>query len=142
VGARAHHTPNQAEYDRVMRSPSGPVARDVMRRGFKVQARAKQNLSGLGGHPKRVRTGQLRASITVELIYKRTFPASRIGTRVAYARYVHDGTGLYGPRHRMIRPVRRQVLRWAGRGGFVYSKYSRGMRPSNFLTDALPAAAG
>jgi len=69
----------------------------------------------------------------------------RVGTAVLYAAWVHDGTGLYGPRHRMIVPVNKKVLRWkakggaAGKNGYVFSRHSRGMKPNHFLKDALPA---
>lgn len=58
--------------------------------GFKIQNAAKIRL---GRAPKRIDTGRLRASITVK-----TFTAFngagaiRVGTKVDYAVYVHQGT--------------------------------------------------
>lgn len=68
-------------------------------------------------------------------------PVGIVGTNVRYARFIHDGTGLYGPRKRLIRPVRAKALRWVGRdGNVVFARSSRGIRPRPFLRDALEAA--
>lgn len=123
-----------------IRSPDGNVARDLLRRGIRVQSQAKRNLSGGPTGPKRIDTGRLRSSIAVDLRQFRGRPAVRIGSNLFYARYVHDGTGLYGPRRRLIRPTTKKVLRWRGPGGFVYARYTRGMRANHFLTSALDAA--
>jgi hypothetical protein len=121
-------------------------AKDLYRRGLKVQARARVLLSGTGGHPKRVNTGHLRASVQVQL---RTFagsPAVRVGSNLKYSRWVHDGTGIYGPRRRPIRPKRAKALRFKGRrfgkSGYIFAREVKGMKPNHFLTDALPAARG
>lgn len=51
-----------------------------------------------------------------------------------YAPYVHNGT-----RPHLITPRNRKVLRWAGKGGFVFSKYSKhpGYAGDPFLYVAL-----
>lgn len=82
-------------------------------------------------------------------------PVARIGSNLPYAIYVHEGTGLYGPKNALIRPRTATVLRWpninnsgSGRrrykGGatnaFVYSMWSRGMKGTPYLLDALDAA--
>jgi len=123
-----------------LNSPNGNLARDLLRRGIRVQSQAKRNLGGGPTGPRRIDTGRLRTSIAVDLRTYRGRPAVRIGTNVYYARWVHDGTGLYGPRRRLIRPARRRVMRWRSGGGFVYARYTRGMRPNHFLTGALDAA--
>jgi|SRR5689334_5422776 len=116
----------------------GAVARDMLRRGMKVESAAKKNLAG---SPSRINTGRLRASITTELVMLSTgVPAARVGTNVSYAIYVHNGTGIFGPRGQMIVPVNRRVLRWRGPSGDVFRPRSRGMQPNHFLTDALAAA--
>lgn len=120
--------------------------KDLYRRGLKVQTQARLLLSGGGaGHPKRVDTGHLRSSIQVEVRqYGGGRPAVRIGTNVKYARWVHDGTGLYGPRRRLIRPKKAKVLRFSGRRygktGYIYARHVKGMHPNPFLEDALIAA--
>lgn len=123
-----------------LNNPNGNLARDLLRRGIRVQSQAKRNLGGGPTGPRRIDTGRLRSSIAVDLRTYRGRPAVRIGSNVHYARYVHDGTGLYGPKRRLIRPTRAKALRWRGAGGYIYARYTRGMRPNHFLTTALEAA--
>jgi phage gpG-like protein len=135
----------------------GGVARDMLRRGLLVETQAKRNLGGIGG-PKRIDTGRLRASINTQLVIRDGRPIAVVGTNVNYARFVHDGTGLYGPRGRRITPVTSSVLRfkrpkgWAPRllksgkkakgSGWVYAKSIAGMQGNPFLRNALRAARG
>lgn len=121
----------------------GGVVQDLLRRGLLVETQAKRNLGGQGG-PKRIDTGRLRASINTQLVTRNGNPAVLIGTNVFYARFVHDGTGLYGPRHRMIRPVRRKFLRFRPHGGgrYVYAKAVKGSPGNAFMRNALKAARG
>jgi hypothetical protein len=142
--ASVRHQLNTAAVQALLVGPQGAVAKDMLKRGLLVESRAKQNLQR---NPHRVDTGRLRASIRTTFVMIDGKPAVRVGTSVRYAIYVHDGTGLYGPRHRMIVPVNKKVLRWrpkgagkVGKGGFVYSMRSRGMRPNPFLRDAIMAA--
>lgn len=133
-------------------SPGGAVAKDLLRRGLLVETAAKRHLGGDPGHPKRVDTGRLRSSISTRLTVENGTPVVSVGTNVFYARWIHDGTGLYGPRARVIRPVRKRVMRFRpkvqlpgrrrGRGGWVYTRRVVGIRPNHFLRDALSAARG
>lgn len=139
---RVYHVVNQAELQRLLRGPDGGVAKDMLRRALRVEGAAKKNLNE---QPRRIDTGRLRASITHELRLGRTWIA-RVGTNVTYALYVHEGTGLYGPRHTYIRPVNRKVLRWvnkdggkSGKGGYTYSMKSSGFPGNPFLRNALKA---
>jgi hypothetical protein len=127
----------------LLTSPTGGVVRDLLRRGLLVETQAKRNLGGIGG-PKRIDTGRLRASIATVVVTRNNEPAVLVGTNVNYARYVHDGTGLYGPRHTVIRPRRGKYLRFKPRGSrkWVYARQVKGMRPNPFLANALPAARG
>lgn len=136
---RVTHRLNSSEIDRILRSEAGPVARDLMRRGLLVESAAKRRISS---NPMRVDTGRLRSSITHVLTTQGTNLQVRVGTNVFYALYIHDGTGIYGPRHRMIKPVRAQMLHWVGKSGEVFARQVRGIPPNPFLKDALPAAAG
>jgi len=141
--AHITHRLNQSELDRLLKSPGGAVAKDLLRRGLRVESQAKRNLGGVDG-PKRVDTGRLRASIATQLITIRGWPAVRVGTNVTYAMWVHDGTGVYGPRGVPIRPVRAKVLRFVPRGQstVVYARQVKGMVPNRFLVNALKAARG
>lgn len=137
---------NTQEINKLLQSPSGAVAQDLLIRGNRVK-NAAQRLCP-------VDQGRLRASISTELAFDEGELVVRVGTNVDYAIYVHNGTGIYGPEKRPIVPVRAKALRWAqrnnsGRGrrryrngstdGYVYSKRSKGTRGRPFLTKALPA---
>ena len=127
----------------LLTSPQGGVVQDLLRRGLLVETAAKRNLAGVGG-PKRIDTGRLRASISTQLVYRNARPAVLIGTNVKYALYVHEGTGIYGPKGIPIRPRRAKFLRFrpGRRGRWVYARQVKGMRPNPFLVNALPAARG
>jgi hypothetical protein len=130
----------------LLRSTGGPVAKDMLRRGINVQTRARKNLAGGGSVPRRINTGRLRNSISVELRQVGGKLTVAVGTNVSYAIFVHDGTGIWGPRHRLIKPRNGKVLRWkgktkTGKKGYIYARYTRGMERNPFLRDALPAAA-
>lgn len=122
------------------------VAKDLLKRGFKVQARARILIGGSAGHPKRVNTGLLRTSIQVRLMDTVGVQKVRVGTNRRYARWVHDGTGIYGPRHMPIKPKRAKTLKFSssygGTSRTVYAKSIKGMKKNEFLKDALPAFKG
>lgn len=127
----------------LINSPNGGVYQDLLRRGLLVETAAKRNLGGIGG-PKRVDTGRLRASINTQVVTGTDGPRVIVGTNVWYALLVHNGTGIYGPRRRMIRPVRAKRLRFKPKGSrhYVYARQVRGMAPNAFLKNALWAARG
>lgn len=142
------HVFNDAQLHYIISSPVGPTAKDLLKRGKRVESRAKRNLTGAAGAPRRVNTGHLRASVGTNLLIRPDGLAVRVGTGVSYALYVHDGTGLYGPKHTVIRPklgrvlVFRSKIYGAKRGkyaGKVVVTFVRGMKPNPFLRDALPA---
>ena len=126
----------------LLSDPTGGVVRDLLRRGLRVETQAKRNLGGVGG-PKRIDTGRLRASIATQVVRRNGLPAVIVGTNVNYALAVHDGTGIYGPKGRPIRPRRAKRLRFRPKGSrkYVYAKQVKGMRPNRFLANALSAAA-
>ncbi len=142
MASTVRHRLNHQEINRILNSTDGPVARTLLVRAHRVQSAAKRNLGGgtLSG-PKRIDTGRLRASIDVELI-KRVKLAARIGTNVEYALFVHEGTGIYGPKHTPITPKTSRYLQFKPRGSsdFVYAKSVKGMKANPFLVNALPAA--
>jgi hypothetical protein len=137
------HKINKAALEKLLTSPQGPVAKQLLIRGIRVQSQARRNLGGsTGTGPRRIDTGRLRSSIGVELRTGRRGLSVRVGTNVEYAFWVHDGTGLYGPRHRWIKPVTRRYLRFRPKGGqrWVYAQKVRGMKANPFLEKALQAA--
>ena len=137
---------NFAAVQQLLTGTNGAVYRDMLRRGLLVETKAKTNLQS---DPSRVDTGRLRGSIRARMITLDGVPTARVGTNVEYALFVHDGTGIYGPRGQYIVPVNKSVLRWKTKGmgkssanGYTYAKKSSGMRPNPFLKNALSAAAG
>jgi hypothetical protein len=138
---------DSAALRQVLAGPAGPVVQDLHRRGNRVLNRARVLCP--------VDQGQLRASLTMEVISRDGDPVVRVGTNVKHAIWVHEGTGIYGPRKTPITPKRARLLRWpvknqsgSGRrrfrGGatqqYAYAKSVKGVRPRPFLRDALPAA--
>ena len=132
------HKYNPAAMHAILSSPQGGLAKDMLKRAVRVQALAKKNLQR---PPQRVKTGHLRASITITPFLFRSYPAFRVGSPLNYARWVHDGTGIYGPHHQLIKPRNANVLAWHGNmGEFVFAKSVKGMPPNPFLKDAVKAA--
>lgn len=80
----------------------GAVARDMLRRGLRVESAAKRRISH---SPRRIDTGRLRASINTRPIVHGGLPGVRVGTNVDYAIYVHEGT-----RHMQANPFLRDAL--------------------------------
>lgn len=118
----------------ILTGRDGPVVRDLLRRGNRVASRAKALCP--------VDSGRLRSSIKVELRGSGPGIYVTVGTNVEYARAVHDGTGIYGPKGRPIFPVRAKVLRFTPKGekSAIFRPSVKGVRPRPFLRNALPAA--
>lgn len=133
----------------LLTSPQGPVWQELHRQGRQVLQRARVLCP--------VDQGQLRASLLMEMDTENGVPVARVGTNVRYALYVHQGTGIYGPRKTPIRPVRARFLRWPvknqsgvgrrryRRGAterYAYAKQVKGSPARPFLTDALAQVTG
>lgn len=142
MGVDIHHTIDRGEIAAMLRNPGGGVARDMLRRGVRVQSQARRNLRGGAGKPRRWATGQLAGSIYVKPVTVGGNPAVWVGTGVRHAKWVHNGTGIYGPRRRPIRPTRGKYLVFTPKGakGKIFVREVKGMRPNPFLADALSAA--
>lgn len=114
---------------RLLRSRVGPLARHMLTRGARVQRAAQRRINS--------RTGTLARSITVDTVRGSDGGVGvRIGSSLSYAKFVHDGTGIYGPSRRPIRPTRRKALAFDG----VVVANVRGQRGTRFLIEALDAA--
>lgn len=132
------HIRNPQQLALMLTSAQGAVAKDMYRRGVNVANRAKRNLERA---PRRIDTGRLRSDIKPQLLSLGGKPVCRIGFTVFYGLYVHEGTGIYGPKGVPIRPNVKKVLSWKAKGGKrIYVKEVKGMRPNPFLRDALIAA--
>lgn len=122
---------------KLFNTPSSPGVRQMRTKAVKAQALARKNLlRPPGGFD----TGALSASIEITQVTVDGAIAFKVGSKLPYARFVHDGTGIYGPRGQMIKPVRAKALRWQGPGGdAIFAKQVRGIKPNPFLRDALIA---
>jgi hypothetical protein len=60
------------------------------------------------------------------------FTGSSEGSRI-YPLYVHEGTGLYGRLHRLIRPKRARAMVFVGRTGLVVRRTIKGQRPQPYM---------
>lgn len=116
----------------LLRSDDGVVGKDAMRRGRKVEAAAKRRV--------RVRTGRLQRSIKARRDRVEGEAAVSVEATARHAKWVHDGTGIYGPTGLPIRPKTRSVLKFRVGGTVIFAPSVRGQRGTHFLRDALPAA--
>lgn len=136
------HRLDQGRIHALLHNPGGPVGRDMLRRGIRVASQARRNLGGRAGRPRRIDFGRLRTSVYVRPVRVSGLPGVQVGADVRYARWVHDGTGLYGPHATLIRPTRGRFLVFTPKGaaGAVFVRSVRGMVANPFLVDALVAA--
>jgi hypothetical protein len=141
---------NQAVVDELLRGGSGPVVRHIDDITQAVRNEAVRNVKR--------DTGALAASIEPTVNVYGKLVVGRVGTPLFYARYLHEGTGIYGPKHTPIRPVTAKALRFkpgrmigplpAGqsgtspedRGGFVFARSVKGVPPHPFLVEAFERA--
>lgn len=133
--------------------PQGPPMRHMKRVTDAVVGAAKVRCP--------VDEGPLRASIHAVITVTSKRITAVIKADQSYARFVHQGTGLYGldrPPH-LIAPVRAKALRFRlsrsgsgarlanttavqRRGPFVFAAYTRGQRPQPFLWEGLRDVLG
>ena len=126
---------NDVAIQKMLRSPKGQVARGILKIGKKVERKAKRLVP--------VDHGVLRNSINTELIIRKG-PVARIGTKVKYALYVHEGTGIYGPKGVPITPKKSKVMVFTSRksGDLVWARSVKGMKGTPYLRNALIAVVG
>lgn len=118
------------QINRMLRLSNGPVGRHVYNLGRRTRTAAK-NLA-----PKW--TGALAGSIVVRRVRIDVRPAVRVGSDLSYARFPHDGTGIYGPYGRPIHPRRAKALAFYARSGyFVVTPTVKGQPGTHYLTRAL-----
>ena len=99
----------KAEMDYLLKNPSGPVGRDLGRRGYQVMVAAKAQVG--------VKTGALKASIRVTHGREITGQFVKIGSPLRYARMHHEGT-----KPHIIVPQRAQYLVFVSGRRLVYTK--------------------
>lgn len=130
--SRAHVDVDQVALQKMLKNPKGQVARGIYKIGKKVERKAKRLVP--------VDHGVLRNSISTELIIRRG-PVARIGTNVKYALYVHEGTGIHGPKGVPIKPKHGKVLVFTSRktNQLVFARSVKGMKGTPYLRNALIA---
>lgn len=122
---------NRSALDNLLRAPSGPVGRDLDRRGSRVEQAARRLAPQ--------RTGTLKASLREQHFTVAGEQAVRVGTNVPYAMFVHQG-------RREVTPHRGRYLRWpagAGRNtrtGYVFTRRARRTKAVPYLRNAIDAA--
>jgi hypothetical protein len=121
---------NDSNMRALLTGQNGAVVTYMYDIGRQVQNEAKRRCP--------VDEGRLRASIENTVSVNGTQVIVRVGTVVSYAMDVHEGTGIYGPSGKVIRPTSAKALTWRPRAGpRVFVKWVRGQRGNPFLTDAL-----
>lgn len=141
---------NQAAVDALLRSRSGPVVQHVEAIVQAVRSEAVRNVKR--------DTGALAASHQATVNVYGRLVVGRVGTTLHYARYLHEGTGIYGPKQRPIYPVSAKVLRFKpgrmigplppgksgtspeDRGGWIFARSVRGVPPHPWLVEAFERA--
>lgn len=144
--ARITVTVDQQAVKTFLTSPSGPVYQFVDTKAKAVSATAR-NLCPPGN-------GTLSGSIGYTMYVAGSMVYAQVGSRLPYAVYVHEGTGIYGPKHTYITPVHGKYLVFtpggtsmgvAGEasgstgstGGTVFAKKVKGIPASLFLYRAM-----
>lgn len=122
---------NRPALNNLLRSPQGEVAQEVNRITRRIEARAKTKVG--------VDTGRLRSSIQRTLTVEGSRVVGRVGSSVQYAAYHHQGTGIYGPKGRPIRPKNGPFLVFTPKGSRspVFARQVSGSKPNPFLVEAL-----
>ena len=85
-------------------------------------------------------TGNLKRSIHSEVTSLGSSLSGKIiqdSGIASYGRYVEEGTGLYGPYHKVIRPKNGKVLSWKINGVKIYASYIKGMTGRLYMRRAF-----
>lgn len=130
----------------------GQIARDKARLGEEWGDRVGRRVQNAARRRAPVDEGTLRNSIEYVVTVGPNSTHVTIGSPLPYARYIHEGTGIYGPQGTPIVPVTREVLKFQvkGSGGkrrgrsapWVFAKSVKGVRPNPFMVDALIEVMG
>ena len=141
---------NQAAVDALLRGRSGPVVRHIQDIVDAVRSEAVRNVKR--------DTGALAASHEATVNVYGRLVVGRVGTPLHYARFLHEGTGIYGPRKTPIVPITAKALRFkpgrmigplpAGkdgtspenRGAWIFARSVRGVPPHPWLVEAFERA--
>lgn len=127
--------------------------RNLVRAGTNAGHRYGRQVQNAARRRCPVDEGRLRSSIDYTVTTTGGKVRMTCGSPLAYARWVHDGTGIYGPHATPIVPVSAKALKFEarglrpgrrgptrapkGKGTLVFAKSVKGMEGRPFLTDAL-----
>lgn len=127
--------PNEAGLRQLLESPDGDVA-NAVRVILDNTARIARSIVP-------VDSGRLRHSISTRMEYSRRAVRGYVYVKPEYGIYVHEGTGIYGPRGAPIEPKRGKYLVFTPKGSSqpVFARQVRGQRPQRFLLRALQTAS-
>lgn len=123
--------PVEPGFTEVFKSHHGPVGRDLMRRGRRVQYAARRQAED--------ETGVLDRSIRISWLRRSSGDLGlSIGSSVSYALLHHEGSEPH-----IIRPKNAKILRWVDEDGVV--RFARvvhhpGTKPNRYLLDNLHLA--
>jgi len=146
VTAKVRIIVDQAAVREFLTSPAGPVYQFIDDKAQKVRDAAKRYAPE--------QSGDLRGSIDYQMFVNNLTVYAWVGSRLPYAIFVHEGTGIYGPRHSMIYPQRGRYLvftpssgmgSWGQAapgadhpaGGKVFARAVRGMPGTPYLYFAM-----
>ena len=87
------------------------------------------------GRFKATDTGSLGQSIFAEI--RGGGFTGRIASGVKHANYVHEGTGVYGPKRQPIKPKRSKMLVWKKNGQLIFARETKGMKARPFFKQAV-----
>ena len=117
--------PSEIDTHKVITDTIKEVTVDVWRKGIEEAPR---------------KTGVLKASIQVDMS-KLSVLTTRIFSSLKYAEYVHEGTGIYGPKGQPfdIFPVNKKALKFVMGGKTIFAKHCKvmGQKANPFLDRAL-----
>lgn len=127
--------------DRSMDSKVSDAIRPALTRiGLTSKSRAQQ----IVGEELKDRSGKLKSSFDFDIIKGDRTIELEIVSKGAdpYALYQHEGTGIYGPKRRPIKPKRGKFLVWKDpdSGRLIFAREVRGVPPKKFLTKAVDFA--
>ncbi|SNT13877.1 hypothetical protein SAMN05443665_101729 [Actinomadura meyerae] len=125
---------NQAALNHMLRGRGGPVDEHVRTLTRRTETLGKRNI--------RVDTGRTRASIHSNVRTRGTLVIGWVGTRSKVGLWLHEGTGVYGPRGRPIRPKNGRFLVFTPKGasGVVFAREVKGVKGDEWLVRALREA--
>lgn len=109
----------QSQFQRAPAVTKSAVRQAVEQSLFVLQATAKQRAP--------IKQGRLRQSILASPVRENgNVIEGSVGTNVAYAGFMEEGTGIYGPKKRPIRPTTKKALAFKVNGKLIIRKEVRG----------------